>query len=141
MRCFNHPTNDAAGVCRNCGRGICRDCIAMSEDAVACKGRCEARVAAIQRMIQGNQTNYRTTARLMHQGGIYSFFAGILFIAMGGIFSQFVGNDFGMYLGALFAVLGILILIRGISAIRSSRTYAQMARDAADQPVTTEHFR
>ena len=143
MRCFNHPTHDAAGVCRNCGRGLCFDCIAISDGAVACKGQCEARVAAIQRMVQNNQLTYRTAAGQMRQAGVYSVFAGLLFMVMGGIFLQFVGADFGRYLGASFVIFGILILIRGASQMWASRSYTKLAQDASDQPSrsTLEHFK
>ena len=56
----------------------------------------------------------------MRQAGIYSVFAGLLFAAMGGIFVQFVRADFGYYLGLIFIVLGILILVRGISSTWAS---------------------
>ena len=100
---------------------------------MACKGRCEARVSAIQRMVQNNQLNYRTAAGQLRQAGVYSVFAGLLFAAMGGIFLQFVGADFGHYLGALFVVLGMLILVRGVSSMWASRKYVELAHDASDQ--------
>jgi hypothetical protein len=42
MKCFCHNDRDAVGVCKACGRGLCRDCAADLGRALACKGRCEA---------------------------------------------------------------------------------------------------
>ena len=137
MRCFNHPTYEAAGVCRNCGRGICHDCIAVVEDAIACKGKCESRVGAIQRMVANNQVTYRSTARQMWQGGLWAVFAGILFGVMGGIFIDFVDRDFAQYLGGSLVALGLLLVVRGVSAMKSSGHYMKLANDASDQPVTS----
>jgi hypothetical protein len=135
MRCFNHSTNEASGVCRNCGRALCRDCIAIAEDAVACINHCEGRVAAIQRMIQGNPTSYQTAATQYRRAGINSIFAGLLFVAMGGGFFQFVRGDFGTYMGGIFAILGILIASTGIHNIKSSRKYAELADNNTEKPA------
>jgi hypothetical protein len=138
MRCFYHPTHEAAGVCRNCGRGICSDCIAISEEAVACRGKCEERVAAIQRTVQGNQAHFRAAAGQLRQGGIYAIFMGILFAAMGAIFVQLIGADFGRYMGILFIAFGALIIVRGVSSTWAARRYAQQTVNSPSQPKTSE---
>jgi hypothetical protein len=136
MHCFNHPTYEAAGICRNCGRALCHDCIAICEEAVACKGKCEARVEAIQRMITTNQVMSGHLPTQLRQGGIYAAGSGLVFVAMGLMFAQMVGNDFGKYLGGSFIVLGILIIIRGIAALRAARKYPR----AAVKPTTAQAF-
>src|SRR5687768_18307071 len=137
MRCFNHPSNDAAGVCRNCGRGLCSDCIVFAEDAVACKGACEARVAAIQRIMQSNPTTYRTAAGQYYRAGVNGIFMGLLFVAMGGMFVQFAAGDFGSYLGALFIGLGLLVSLNGMNTLWTSRKYKRIAADASDRSSTS----
>ncbi len=124
MQCFNHPTYEAAGVCRNCGRALCHDCIAICEEAVACKGKCEARVEAIQQMITTNQVTSRALPGQVRQNGIYAMACGVLFALMGGIFFVLVGADFGRFLGAIFILLGVMIALRGVAALRISRKYA-----------------
>lgn len=51
MRCFTHEDAEAVGVCRACGRGVCRSCAVPTEGALACRGRCEADVADLRRSI------------------------------------------------------------------------------------------
>jgi hypothetical protein len=134
MHCFNHPTYEAAGVCRNCGRALCHNCIAICDDAVACKGKCEARVEAIQRMIATNQITTQSLPAQIWQGGIQALAVGVLFALMGGIFFAFVNDDFGRYLGASFIVLGAIVAIRGATAIHNSRKYP---RAASSNPATS----
>jgi len=50
---------------------------------------------------------------------------GILFAAMGAIFVQFIGADFGRYMGILFIAFGVLIIVRGLSNTWAARKYAQ----------------
>lgn len=47
MSCFNHPTANAVGVCKHCGRNLCHDCLSDELDSVACKTRCVDKVKAI----------------------------------------------------------------------------------------------
>jgi hypothetical protein len=135
MHCFNHPTYEAAGVCRNCGRALCHDCIAICEEAVACKGKCEARVEAIQQMITTNQVTTRALPSQMRQNGIYAITCGVLFALMGSAFFAFIGADFGRFLGAIFILLGIMIMLRGVAALRISRKYAGN-KNATPRPTT-----
>jgi hypothetical protein len=123
MHCFNHPTYEAAGVCRSCGRALCHDCIAICEEAVACKGKCEERVTAIQHMITMNQVTSRSLPTQMRQGGIYASTVGLMFAVMGGIFFACINDDFGHFVGGAFILLGTMILIRGVTAVRNSLKY------------------
>lgn len=36
MKCFNHPTLDAVGLCKVCSRGVCRDCIVPDRTPCCC---------------------------------------------------------------------------------------------------------
>jgi hypothetical protein len=143
MHCFNHPTYEAAGVCRNCGRALCHDCIAICEEAVACKGKCETRVEAIQQMITSNQVTTRSLPTQMWQAGIYAVAAGLMFVLMGSVFITFINDDFGHYLGGSFLVLGVLIIIRGATAIRNSRKYPRAPSKTPNISATiiTERFK
>jgi hypothetical protein len=137
MHCFYHPQDEAAGVCRNCGRGVCRDCIEIVEDAIACRGKCTERVAGIQRMLRGNQRTYATNAKQLRQGGIYALFSGGLFVLMGIIFMTSMIGDFGRYMGAIMIGLGALIAIRGLSSMRASTGFAQLAAETTNKSTDT----
>lgn len=51
MKCFQHASSDAVGICRNCQRGLCPDCVALVGVSVACKGRCETAVERVSAMV------------------------------------------------------------------------------------------
>ena len=44
MQCFEHADRAAAGVCKHCGRALCRDCVVIVEGCLSCRGECESRV-------------------------------------------------------------------------------------------------
>lgn len=45
MKCFYHPETEAVGLCKNCQRGLCPQCLTEYKHGLACKGRCEAVVS------------------------------------------------------------------------------------------------
>jgi hypothetical protein len=44
VNCFVHRDRPAVGLCLDCNRGVCAECAAEVDDALACRGRCEGRV-------------------------------------------------------------------------------------------------
>ena len=36
MRCFNHPSDDAVGLCQQCGRASCKGCVSEIPDVLIC---------------------------------------------------------------------------------------------------------
>jgi hypothetical protein len=52
MKCFYHPQTDAVAICKNCSKGVCFECAVDVGNGVACKGKCEAEVQAVNQMIQ-----------------------------------------------------------------------------------------
>jgi hypothetical protein len=131
MRCFNHPAHEAAGICRHCNRGLCSDCIAIVEQAVACKGRCEQQVANIQRLIP---KSLRTAAGTMRQAGALAVIAAVFIAGLSAIILYFNdGDEQGKYVGALFLALSFLVLVYGLKTLLSSRRYKQMADDSSSE--------
>jgi len=47
MRCFNHAEVRAVGLCKNCGKGICHECLVDLGNGLACKPQCEERVSIL----------------------------------------------------------------------------------------------
>jgi hypothetical protein len=45
MNCINHANIAAVGICKVCGRALCRDCLVETAGGIACKGRCEGALA------------------------------------------------------------------------------------------------
>ncbi|GMW01356.1 MAG: hypothetical protein AMXMBFR84_24930 [Candidatus Hydrogenedentota bacterium] len=56
MKCFYHETHDAVGVCKACGKGICKECAIDLDRGLACKDGCED---FVQELIQMNEQNVR----------------------------------------------------------------------------------
>jgi hypothetical protein len=46
MRCRNHPTDEALGVCRRCGSGLCARCASEVQGVLTCKA-CRSETASI----------------------------------------------------------------------------------------------
>jgi hypothetical protein len=59
MKCFRHHEIDALGICKNCSKGLCSDCLADLKDGIACKDTCTARVEAINALISSSVTQSR----------------------------------------------------------------------------------
>ena len=99
MHCFNHPNYEATAVCCNCGRALCSECLVLSEDAIACKGRCETRVAYMQQ-------SRRVLPSHMSGIGRNMMFTGVLFAAMGAMAAWF-GREHEILLYSGIAIIGI----------------------------------
>jgi hypothetical protein len=53
MKCFRHHPIDAVGICANCGRALCSDCIPTSTASrVACSSDCASELAANTRALR-----------------------------------------------------------------------------------------
>lgn len=38
MKCYYHHDRDAFGICSNCGKGLCLECMEESGNRIVCKG-------------------------------------------------------------------------------------------------------
>jgi hypothetical protein len=53
MRCFYHEQKEAVGICKSCGKGICKKCAVDFKKGLACRGHCEKTVRSIiQKIIE-----------------------------------------------------------------------------------------
>lgn len=59
MKCWHHPAEDAVGVCRHCGRGLCPECAVELERWLACRGRCEGKVAEARYLLRTRRIRMR----------------------------------------------------------------------------------
>ncbi len=81
MKCFYHPEVDAVGLCKGCHRGLCIDCLADVPPGVACRGKCEAEVAAVNRIVEQSKTAYGKHATAHYRNGVCMLlFGGILLL-------------------------------------------------------------
>lgn len=48
MKCFYHAGQDAAGICPQCGKAACHDCLKEVDGGILCKGCIAQRLKAVQ---------------------------------------------------------------------------------------------
>jgi hypothetical protein len=112
MKCFNHPEIDAVGICKSCARGICRECVSEVGTGIACRNRCEADVAALNKLVARGRTAYQRTSSTLLRTAIFLLLLGEVFLILG--INSSIGsrpNYFLIIMGALFFVWGVLSFI------------------------------
>jgi hypothetical protein len=109
MKCYNHLSIDAVGICKNCNKGLCKDCLTEVENGIACKETCVEEVNLINSLINRNKQSYKTVSSAHYKNAyIYCGF-GLVFIMFGltthGLtaFTMAVGIIF--FIGAIFSVI------------------------------------
>lgn len=116
MECFYHSSVAAAGTCKNCHRGICRECLSEVPEGIACRERCERQATAIGKLWKQSDGAF----------AVYAF----LLVAMGAIFIGLEVSNAIRYgtdsvsampiaMGAVFVAVGIVLAWK---AYRSRRT-------------------
>lgn len=114
MKCFNHREIDAIGICKNCNKGLCRDCITEIENGIACTTTCVDELKQINSLINRNKQSYNI-ASSAHLRNAYMFGAmGLAFIVFGLITDGLTG---------FLSVMGLLFLIGAIFSFVSARKY------------------
>ena len=91
MKCFNHNDEEAVGICKNCCKAVCKQCLVPNEyDYIVCSTKCLEEVLVYQNMMDKAKMAYG-----LKPG---RFPVSIIFLLMG---------------GAFFAIIGIFALIGG----------------------------
>ncbi|MEO6034994.1 MAG: hypothetical protein ABIQ35_07055 [Verrucomicrobiota bacterium] len=83
MNCFYHPQVTALGICRNCQKGLCVDCLVDLNNGLACKNRCEREVTEIVAMINRSKKAYEDQSDSLFGGGIFWGIIGAISILIG----------------------------------------------------------
>ncbi len=55
MKCYNHPEENAVGLCKHCSKGLCKECLTDLSHGLACKNKHEAEVETLNELISRNQ--------------------------------------------------------------------------------------
>lgn len=120
MRCFYHSTTEAVAICKNCSRGVCRDCLTEFPNGIACKNRCEAEVEAVNQIINRGKTSYQKTSSAYSRNAIIY----VMFAAAFGIWGAIEMGDRPM-VGGVMLVLGIVFIIAALLNYSTSRKFMQ----------------
>jgi hypothetical protein len=112
MKCFNHPEIDAIGICKNCNKGLCRDCLTELENGIACTATCVDEVKQINTLINRNKQSFNFASGA-HMRNAFMFGAmGIVFIVFGLITEGLTG---------FLSVMGLLFLLGAIFSFISAK--------------------
>lgn len=122
MKCFNHSSSDAVGVCKSCGRALCRECVTEVGLSLSCKDRCETVVGTMNDLVERGSTAYQKTSASYLRSGILVSLLGLIFFVLG-VFGL-LGGDRGPW-AVLIAVMGLLFLGMGVSSLISARRFKQ----------------
>lgn len=129
MNCFNHGDRPAVGICKSCGKGLCRECLTELRRGLACKGACESRAELIDQMIDNN-IRMVSAARLQVRIGALSSIllgAGLLFLAWWG------QREFEeVFMVAMFALPGIVLVFFGLMKLSRRAQYPSIGSSAGD---------
>ena len=120
MKCFNHRELDAIAVCKHCGRGVCPTCATEVGTATACKGRCEADVAAINDLMMRGRTAYQKGSATHYKLAV---FCGLMGVIMGGF--GFMVRSEGSPAWGVFFLFGLVFLLGAGMFTHSARRLQQ----------------
>jgi hypothetical protein len=109
MKCFNHPVADAVGICKNCNKGLCKDCLTELENGIACTATCVDEVLQINSLVNKSKTASNNTSDAYRRSAIMYAGMGVVFIIFGFILDGLQG--FLSVMGTLFIIGAILSLV------------------------------
>ena len=119
MKCFNHPQNDAVGICKNCNKGLCKDCLTEVKNGIACTTTCVDEVKQLNSLIDRNKKSY-TTASGAYMRNAYIFGGmGLVFIIFGLQFERLIG---------FLSIMGILFIVGAGFSIINAKKYKKEER-------------
>ena len=120
MRCYDHTTDEALGICRHCGRGLCAKCANEVKGVLACKG-CMSEVALAAQSAHLVSWLARALGAVLMGWLVYVGVVTILF----GAFAVPEWNAWRismMSLGALALIAGFLLYRKVRGARRATKT-------------------
>ncbi|MBN1384139.1 MAG: hypothetical protein JW983_04565 [Elusimicrobia bacterium] len=108
MKCYNHPEKDAAGICKHCSKGLCKECAVDVGGGLACINSCEDEVREVNKVISQSKTVYQKAGKSYTQNAVIYGLLGFFFLLFGIGSLLLVGGGFP----ALFLIIpGIIFLL------------------------------
>lgn len=115
MKCFNHPQNDAIGMCKNCQKGLCSTCVVDVGNGLACRSSCEESVRLLNKITDKSIQTLEINASHVKGVAIFFLILGVAMLLLG--VTKITNNPFWFYetgLGTLF----LLFSFKNFSASR-----------------------
>lgn len=117
MRCY-YDGQDAVGVCKHCGRGVCQDSGATVGKSLACKGRCEDEVSAMNDLMTRGRKAYPRTAGIYLRYAVVPGLLGLLSLGYAIFQQQYLGPMTGFFFG-----MGLVLLVAAGLALFNARRF------------------
>jgi hypothetical protein len=111
MDCFNHPGTSAVGTCKCCSKGICSSCAADLNHGLACKGKHEDQVEAMNMIIEKNAKVYAAAPANTVIAPVLYLFMGLLFSGFG-YYSRGGALSLSFLMGLGFIVFAVVVFVR-----------------------------
>ena len=121
MKCYNHSDIDAVAICKNCQKGLCKDCAVEVGNGIACKDKCEQDVQSINEMIKRSMKSQKkiqlNASRGYYINALFAFLAGGSFIGFG--IKMMMSHEmprlqmFTISLGVVFVIVSALYFTTG----------------------------
>jgi len=110
MKCFNHNTDDAIGICKICAKALCMSCTTDTGYGLACSEACAAEAADLDEIMQKNKLllGIGSNKKSIPTGLIMFLFFGITFSGFGVYFAFVRGRPdyFLLLMGLGFLCIG-----------------------------------
>lgn len=118
MICFYHPDRQAVGLCKHCQRGLCLECAADVDGSLACQGRHEGQVRALERLTARNLLQAGRVGSVYRRNAVFYGLVGILFAGFGLLQVRWLG-----WQGLFLLAIGVFLLYAAIANYLESRKY------------------
>lgn len=117
MECFTHTSSQAVGICKTCGKAVCRNCAKDAGMFITCSDTCEKEAADVHEMNQRGKKIYGIGVPKKIASGVIMWF---LFAALFGGFGIFqtIKNHQPDWFLLLFGVVSLFI---GILAYKRTK--------------------
>ena len=119
MRCFYHPDRDANGICKSCNKGLCSECSVDLDYGLACRGKHEQNVAALNAMVVNATRIQATTRKARYVAPAFTAFMGTMFLAYAYFRTGLAG--FLLPLGIGFLVYSLVVFLANRRAYGNKR--------------------
>lgn len=127
MRCYEHRSAEAIGVCHGCGKGVCVECCIDTGQGLVCGSACDAQVRSDRALVRKSKQAFRG-------GHVFTTVMGSLFAVPSGLFAlmHIAAGDLASALPWLpFTALGVLFVAWG----RHNRVRQGELESPAPQPL------
>ena len=109
MKCFNHPNSESVGICKNCNKGICHECLTEVPNGIACTNSCIEEVTLVNQLIHKNTRSKNTAVGTYLRHALLYGLMGFTFILYEVLTKKALG--FATIIGILFLVGAFFICL------------------------------